>query len=84
MNFRKPPGECTHISGDFRKTMYSLIAADKHFWKRIYTVPKSVWKIFKCRNFPGQHGDSAGSLRKFLFNNIHGRSTLAFGKISLP
>jgi hypothetical protein len=27
-----------------------------------YTVPKAVWKIFMPRNFPSQHGDSAGSL----------------------
>jgi hypothetical protein len=50
-----------------------------------YTVPKAVWKIFHLRNFPGQHGDSAGSLlENFYSPTPKVEIPLGYGKISLP
>jgi hypothetical protein len=34
----------------------------------IRTVPKAVWKIFKPRNFPSQHGYIVGSLLENLYS----------------
>jgi hypothetical protein len=50
-----------------------------------YTVPKEIWKILKHRNFPSQHGDSAGSLlENFYSATSKEEEPLAYGKISLP
>jgi hypothetical protein len=49
------------------------------------TVPKAVWKIFKRRNFPSQHGDSAGSLLENFYSATSKEEIpLSYGKISLP
>jgi hypothetical protein len=46
---------------------------------------KAFWKIFKRRNFPSQHGDSAGSLIENLYSaTLEEEVPLTYGKISLP
>ncbi len=46
-----------------------------------YTVPKAVWKIFKRRNFPSQHRESAGALlENFCSATSKEEVPLAYGK----
>jgi hypothetical protein len=50
-----------------------------------YAVPKAVWKILKCRNFPSQHGASAGSLLENFYSTTSKEEVpLAYWKISFP
>jgi hypothetical protein len=47
----------------YKRNRITLLLHEQYLVRKVGTiVPKAVWKIFKPRNFPSQHWDSAGSL----------------------